>query len=116
MTIEQIAELAHEANRLYCRSLGDNSQLPWSEAPKWQKDSAINGVQFHLANPESKPSDSHESWLKEKRDAGWTFGPVKDPEKKQHPCFVPYEALPAAQQVKDKLFLSVVRAVESTVA
>lgn len=116
MTIEQIAELAHEANRLYCRSLGDNSQLPWSEAPKWQKDSAINGVQFHLANPESKPSDSHESWLKEKRDAGWTFGPVKDPEKKQHPCFVPYEALPAAQQLKDKLFLSVVRAVESTVA
>jgi hypothetical protein len=115
MTIEQIAELTHEANRLYCRSLGDNSQAPWSDAPQWQKDSAINGVKFHLDNPDSKPSESHESWLKDKRDAGWTFGPVKDPEKKQHPCFVPYEALPAAQQVKDKLFLSVVRAVESTV-
>ena len=115
MKIEQIAEITHTANQLYCQSLGDFSQVSFSDAPEWQKKSAINSVKFHLANPNSKPSDLHESWLKEKRTDGWKYGPVKDPEKKEHPCFVPYAALPAEQQVKDLLFLSIVRALESTV-
>jgi hypothetical protein len=34
---------------------------------------------------------------------------VKDPEKKQHPCMVPYADLPAAQRAKDALFLGTVR-------
>ena len=28
-----IAQICHAANRAYCQLLGDNSQLPWSEAP-----------------------------------------------------------------------------------
>jgi len=35
---------------------------------------------------------------------------VKDPEKKQHPCFVPYDELPIQQRRKDALFVSIVRA------
>jgi hypothetical protein len=35
---------------------------------------------------------------------------VKDPEKKEHPCFVPYESLPAEQQAKDHLFKGIVAA------
>lgn len=51
-----------------------------------------------------------DSWLEEKRAAGWTYGPVKDAEKKEHPCFVLYEALPADQQAKDHLFKAIVAA------
>ena len=47
ITDEQIARVAHEANRAYCLSLGDPSQLPWEEAPDWAKESAIDGVRFH---------------------------------------------------------------------
>lgn len=108
MNTEQIARICHEANRAYCRTLDDNSQDPWDMAPEWARTSAIKGVEFHLANPHAKPSDSHDSWLKEKAAAGWRHGPVKDPEKKEHPCFVPYEALPVAQQKKDALFIAVV--------
>ena len=110
MDLVQIAEVCHEVNRAYCEMLGDTSQKPWLEAPEWQRVSAINGVRFHLANPDAKPSNSHESWLKEKEAAGWKFGPVKDADKKEHPCFVPYEALPSEQKVKDVLFICVVRA------
>lgn len=110
MNVQEIARVAHEVNRAYCASLGDTSQLPWEEAPDWQKQSAINGVEFHLANPQSKPSDSHESWLREKERDGWKFGPVKDPAKKEHPCFVPYDDLPPEQKAKDYLFLGIVRA------
>jgi len=110
MNVEAIARVCHEANRAYCESLGDASQQPWEQAPDWQRTSAINGVQFALDHPDAKPSDSHESWLAEKRATGWKFGPVKDPEKKEHPCFVPYADLPPSQRAKDMLFLAVVRA------
>lgn len=109
MTKNQIAKICHETNRAYCQALGDNSQPTWEEAPEWQRTSAINGVNFHLANPDSKPSHSHEEWLNEKIQTGWKYGPVKDPAKKEHPCIMPYDELPMEQQVKDALFLSVVR-------
>jgi hypothetical protein len=107
--IEQIAKTCHEANRRYCQLIGDNSQVPWEEAPDWQKQSAINGVRYHLMNPNSTPADSHNSWLEEKRAGGWKYGAVKDPEKKEHPCFVSFDQLPLEQRVKDVIFLTLVR-------
>lgn len=114
MNIEQIAQVAHETNRAYCESIGDNSQPKWADAPDWQKNSARSGVIFHLeahARGETPaPSASHDSWLAQKRAEGWKYGPEKLPEKKEHPCFVPYEELPFDQRIKDYLFGSVVRA------
>lgn len=103
-----IAQICHEANRAYCKTIGDNSQPSWEDAPDWQKKSAINGVNFHLDNPGSAPSQSHENWLKEKVASGWKYGPIKDPEKKEHPCCVPYDQLPVEQRRKDSLFIAVV--------
>lgn len=110
LTIQQIAIICHEANRAYCVELGDLSQLPWSKAPDWQRKSAIDGVQFHLANPDASSEASHNNWLAEKERDGWSYGPVKDAEKKKHPCFVLFGALPLEQQAKDVLFSSIVRA------
>lgn len=112
MTIEQIAKVAHELNKAYCESIGDNSQPTWEEAPDWQKSSAINGVKFHLENPNAGPSASHDSWLKQKEEEGWKYGEVKDPEKKEHPCFVPYEKLPTEQKAKDYIFRQVVHSLK----
>jgi len=98
------------ANKALCETLGDFSQGGWWAAPLWQKDSAINGVKFNIENPDAPASASHDSWLDQKKAEGWTYGPVKDPEKKEHPCFVPYESLPAEQQAKDHLFKGIVAA------
>jgi hypothetical protein len=105
----RIARACHEVNRAYCASLGDHSQPAWEDAPEWQRTSAIKGVEFTLANPEAGPSASHESWLAEKAADGWKYGPVKNPETKEHPCFVPYDELPVEQKAKDYLFQAVVR-------
>ena len=110
MEANEIARVAHEVNRSYCMALGDDSQLPWANAPDWQKESAINGVLFHASNPNADPKESHDNWLVEKIDNGWKFGPVKDEEKKEHPCCVPYEQLPTEQKAKDFLFRGVVHA------
>jgi hypothetical protein len=106
---EACARAAHETNRAYCLALGDTSQPSWEDAPDWQKTSARKGVDGALNG--NTPEQSHESWLKEKAETGWKYGPVKDPEKKEHPCFVPYNELPPEQRHKDTLFLTVVRAV-----
>ena len=109
MTIEQIAEICHEANRALCVATGDNSQPSWSDAPDWQRESALNGVKFHLANPDVSASHSHEEWLREKLTTGWKYGAVKNPDTKEHPCIVPFEELPEDQQAKDCLFQFIVR-------
>lgn len=109
LRIEACAQAAHEANRAYCIALGDMSQPAWHEAPQWQRSSAINGVAGVLLG--NGPRESHVSWLHEKETTGWKFGPVKDPEKKEHPCFVPYDELPPAQKQKDAVFVGVVKSV-----
>lgn len=108
MNIEAVARICHEANKAYCETLGDTSQPSWEPAPDWQKSSAIKGVEFHLKNPDALPSASHDAWLEEKRATGWKYGPVKNPETKEHPCFVPYEELPTEQQAKDYLFKGII--------
>lgn len=107
---EYIARVAHEVNRAYCQALGDDSQPPWAEAPDWQRQSALNGVELHLANDQLGPEASHEAWMAEKVEGGWIYGPTKDPEKKEHPCIVPFAELPREQQAKDYIFRAVVHA------
>lgn len=107
-----IASVCHEANRAYCLTQGDTSQLPWTEAPDWQRQSAILGVEKAIAG--ATPEQLHESWTAQKVADGWIYGPVKDADATPptHPCLVPYPELPAAQQVKDALFGAVVNALK----
>jgi hypothetical protein len=106
--IDACARAAHEANRAYCIAIDDNSQVAWEDAPSWQTLSARDGVHGVLAG--NGPRQSHESWLAEKERTGWKHGPVKDAEKKEHPCFVPYDLLSDAQQAKDSIFVATVSA------
>lgn len=103
-----IARTAHEVNRAYCKGLGDHSQPAWDDAPDWQQESAVSGVLAVLQGTASTPEEQHEEWMRHKQGDGWTYGEKKDPEKKTHPCMVPYAELPPAQQAKDKLFRAVV--------
>lgn len=110
ISIEAIAEACHESNRVLCTALGDNSQLPWAHAAQWQKDSAINGVKYRIANPEATPEAQHDAWSADKIKDGWRYGPVKDSHKKTHPCLVGYDSLPPEQRAKDTLFVGIVSA------
>ena len=106
--IAACAELAHEANRIYSVALGDHSHEAWNNAPDWQRGSSIDGVRAVING--SGPEQCHISWLKDKEEKGWTYGPVKDPAKREHPCMVPYLQLPDEQRHKDTIFVVVVTA------
>lgn len=109
---EACARAAHEVNRAYCLALGDTSQVPWDEAPEWQRTTCINGVRGVIEG--NGPEKSHETWCAEKVAAGWVHGEEKDPEKKTHPCLVAYGELPTEQREKEALFVITVQRVSDS--
>jgi len=111
LSIEQIAEVCHEANRAVTKHVGDVPvQPPWDQAPTEMRESSIRGVRFAIDNPTATPAAQHDAWACDKIAAGWKHGPVKDEAKKEHPALVSYERLPAGTKVKDALFRAVVEA------
>ena len=104
-----IAKVAHETNRAYCQTLGDNTQPPWADAPLWQRESAVEGVLAIESGEITGPEDSHKGWTAQKVSDGWVYGETKDPAAKTHPCLVPFAELPEAQRRKDFLFFAVVQ-------
>lgn len=107
-TIHHVARICHQANKALCESHSDFTQEDWKDAPDWQCESAIKGVKFCLENPDAPASANHESWLKQKTEEGWVYGPTKNAELKTHPCCVPYADLPSHQKSKDHLFKAIV--------
>lgn len=106
--LEIVARMAHEMVRAWCELNGDGSLKAWEDAPAWQRDSTTDTVRFFADNPSADDGAMHEAWLAQKQKAGWVFGPVKDAERKQHPCMVPFDQLPAEQQFKDRLLRMVI--------
>jgi len=108
--IDAASRAAHEANRAYAMFLGeDHISGPWETLDEEMRASTREGV-TRAINGET-PEMLHQSWLRTKAQAGWRYGPTKDPVAKTHPCMVSYEMLPKAQRLKDLLFQRVARRV-----
>lgn len=106
----------HDAAILLCAMIIHNTVEAMNDAHNeltlsWEENKAtvIAGVQRMLANPGETPETNHDAWWKFKVDAGWKYGPNKDPVAKTHPCMVPYEALGPFAKSKDAVFQTIVR-------
>ena len=51
---------------------------------------------------EAIAENAHEVWAKTRMAEGWTYGPVRDDEKKKHPDLIPYSALPDSEKEYDR--------------
>jgi hypothetical protein len=52
---------------------------------------------------EAIAENAHEVWAATRMVEGWTYGPVRDDEKKKHPDLIPYSALPDSEKEYDRL-------------
>ena len=107
--VEATARACHEANKRYCESIGDMSQVSWNDTSDGVKQSIYNGVINILENPEATPEQSHMNWMRGKIKAGWIYGPVKNEASRTHPALVKYENLPEDQKIKNDIFIMVVQ-------
>ena len=98
-----IAQICHELNRSYCRTIGDPIPVAWGALPIELQKSIIHGVKAHGENPNLTPEESHQVWVCYRELQGWTWG-KRDEEKKTHPCMSSWGNLPETQRVKDRLF------------
>src|SRR5919109_4262270 len=46
--------------------------------------------------------NAHDLWAQQRLAEGWTYGPTREDTRKEHPCLVPYEALPEAEKAYDR--------------
>ena len=104
-----IARHAHEANRLFCESNGDDTQKPWAQCETWQRNSAVKGVYRIIENRSITPEEIHAAWVEAMVADGWVHGEKKEPAKLTHPCIVPYNKLPEFQRTKDVVFTMLVK-------
>lgn len=51
---------------------------------------------------EAIAENAHDVWALARMNEGWTFGPVRDDVKKQHPDLLPYSALPESEKEYDR--------------
>ena len=109
--VELIARICHEANIAIQVHADEEPSPNWDSAPNWQKESAKDGVIQALEGKSSK--QLHESWCEFKIKNGWVYGLVKSEQAKTHPCLLPYDELPATQQLKDHVFGAIVNSFRS---
>jgi DNA-binding transcriptional MerR regulator len=106
-----IAQVIHAANRELQIIYGDPAPSPdWYDAPEYQRQESTASVLEALSDPGRTPEQNHQGWVDRMQADGWTYGEVKNPEAKTHPTLLPWDELPAEQQLKDRVFIAIVRA------
>ena len=51
---------------------------------------------------EAIAENAHDIWAIDRQEEGWTYGPVRDENKKETPCMVPYSELPEKEKEYDR--------------
>ena len=51
-----------------------------------------------VALVEQLAENNHDHWARQRIEAGWTYGPQRDDDRKNHPDLVPYEKLPEGEK------------------
>lgn len=55
-----------------------------------------------MALAEAISKNVHEVWAQNRIKEGWTYGPVRDDQKRKTPCLVPYDQLPEEEKAYDR--------------
>ena len=80
---------------------------PWGDREQPFKDQFLEVIEKQCGPDRSAdPEALHEEWVIAYEEMGWTYGDVRDPEKKTHPDMVPYNQLGQLERDKDAVFVA----------
>ena len=102
-----IARVCHETNRALQNVLGDPCPSePWDALSAEARALSLYGV--HQAQQGRSPEEMHQLWMSFMFEHGWKYGEKKNEVEKTHPNLVSFDHLSEDEQLKDKVFISIV--------
>lgn len=119
-----VSRVTYEALRAWDVANGDQTAKVWDKLDRESQDTVVANVNWYITNPLAGPGAQHRSWVDKRsvqpdpeKDSeevaaqkGWKWGRVFSVERKEDPRMVPFHLLPNAEQVKDRIFVAIVRA------
>ena len=99
------ARVFYAASQVLQEALGD-PQPPWDELPAWLQEALVDVTRKCMLG--ATPEQMHALWVQHYSAHGWTYGPQKNWETKQHPMIAPWQQLPARRQARAKLWQAIV--------
>jgi hypothetical protein len=108
-----LAMTVHSSLKTYCSMLGYPYAIPrWENLSDADMQFGIEIVQEVLELmkiTEIAPCDVHSLWVKKRLAMGYKRGFKRDRATKVHPNMIPFELLPAKEQMKSKIVLGTIR-------
>ena len=94
------------AASLVLQEAAGHPQPGWDELPTWQQDAMVDLTRKCMVG--ATPEQMHALWVQHYSAHGWTYGPEKDWETRQHPIIIPWHELPLRHQARFKLWQAMV--------
>jgi uncharacterized protein (DUF433 family) len=104
--LELILTVVHNANAVMKKINGEKHEELADMEPA-RRAGIKAAIKYALEN-DTTPEQSHINWLAAQEALGYKYGVEIDRVNLLHPCMVPYEQLPAAQKLKDDMFMSII--------
>lgn len=79
--------------------MSNNNLIEYIPCPAELDDIELPEELMELADAISK--NVHDVWAAGRMSEGWKWGPVRDDDKRETPCLVPYEELPDEEKAYD---------------
>lgn len=100
---EELAESYRNANRDQARDLGNKLRL--IGCTLLEDLEVSEPAQFTPEEIERLSQMEHDRWMRERREQGWTYGPVRDNAQKIHPDLIPWEDLTEEVREQDRVMI-----------
>lgn len=106
--LEKQAVFVYEGARLQAAAVGAPIiPEPWDERDdKFRAQMLENVAQMMGPRRFTDPEEAHNSWWDAYKAMGWTYGPVRDVEKKTHPDMVDFALLGWEERIKDAVYIA----------
>jgi len=111
LSYEDIAAIAWEAMRHYAFLEGDVTFPSWRNLGREVQVAEVAACFRALKNPEKLPEDWHNEMLVEKAAEGWTFGYVRNEERKEDPYLVPWDEVRPQDRNTESIYWNTVMSI-----
>lgn len=107
----RIARVTHAANRVLTALFKDVPLQPiWKDTPKGMQEGNVDTIVEMMLDNSLTPEDLHDLWCNSMSAKGWTWGEVRDSEKKTHPGLKSWSECSEPTRIKGEMFHAVVYA------